>query len=268
MKVYLTADIEGTCGFSATEEGRKGTALYPYFARQMALEAAAACKGAHAAGASTILVHDAHDTARNLDPTLLPEYVLLMRRSGGDPYAMLSGLQNGGYDALFMTGFHAWAGSAGSAASHTFNHRTAYLSVNDVPLSEFLFDAYTAASLGVPTPFICGDEAICSFAQEVVPGITTVTAVTGIGAGSVSRHPEIVLREIEQKAKLALSGNFQQCMPRLPKHLRVVIRFLDHAEAAFNSYYPGMRRIDDCTLAYEADDWYDVLLMVHFVLDK
>lgn len=268
MKIYLASDIEGVCGFTVAEEGVRGTPLYPYFARQMALEVAAACTGAHAAGAGTILVHDAHDSARNLDPTLLPEYALLMRRSGGDPYAMVSGLQSGEYDALFLTGFHAWAGSAGNAASHTFNHRTVYLSVNDMPLSEFLFDAYSAASLGVPTPFICGDETICSFAQELIPGITTVSAVTGIGAGSVSRHPNVVLKEIEQKAKQALEGKFQRCMPRLPGHFRVVIRFFDHTEAAFNSYYPDMKRIDDCTLAYEADDWYDVLLMTHFVLDK
>ena len=57
-------------------------------------------------------------------------------------------------------------------------------------------------------------------------------------------------------------------MPPLPKHFRFVVRFFDPILAGFNSYYPGMQRIDDCTLAYEADEWYDILLMVHFVLDK
>ena len=46
------------------------------------------------------------------------------------------------------------------------------------------------------------------------------------------------------------------------------MRFFDPILAGFNSYYPGMQRIDDCTLAYETDEWYDILLMVHFVLDK
>ncbi len=268
MNLYLTSDIEGSCGFTIPEEGTKGTPCYAYFARQMALEAAAACRGAHAAGAAHILVHDAHDTARNIDPTLLPEYAGILRRSGADPYAMVSGLQAGGYDALFMTGFHAWAGSAGSPASHTFNHLTSYLSLNDLPLSEFLFNAYSAASLGVPTPFLSGDETICRFAERIVPGITTVCAVTGFGAGSISRHPDVVLREIEQKAEQALSGDFRRCMPELPRRFRFVVRFFDHIHADFNSYYPGMQRIDDCTLAYEADNWYDILLMVHFVLDR
>ena len=268
MNVYLVSDIEGSCGFTIAEEGERGTPNYPYFARQMALEAAAAARGAHAAGVKRILVHDAHATARNIDPTLLPEYVELMRRSGPDPYAMVSGLQNGGFDALFMTGFHAWAGSAGNPSSHTFNHRTVFLRLNEHPLSEFLFNAYSAASLGVPTPFVSGDDTICRFAEQLIPDITTVTTLTGVGPGSVSRHPQAVLREIEQAAEHALDGNYCRCIPPLPKHFRFVVRFFDPILAGFNSYYPGMQRIDDCTLAYETDEWYDILLMVHFVLDK
>ena len=268
MRVYLVADIEGSCGFTIPEEGKVGTPWYPYFARQMALEAAAACRGAHAADADSILVHDAHDTARNIDPALLPEYVQLMRRSGSDPYAMVSGLQSGDYDALLLTGFHSWAGSSGNPASHTFNHRTASIKLNDMPLSEFLFDAYSAASLSVPTPFVSGDTNLCTFAERLIPGITTVPTVTGIGSGSISRNPSVVLREIEEKAAYALKGDYRKCMPKLPPHFKFQVRFFDHALAEFNSFYPGMRQIDDCTLEYEADDWFDILVMVHFVLDK
>ncbi len=268
MKVYLVSDIEGSCGFTVPEEGETGTRLYPYFARQMALEAAAACKGAEKAGAEEVLVHDAHGTARNIDPLLLPESALLMRRSGGDPFAMVSGLQDGGYDALFLTGFHSGVGSAGNPSSHTFHRGTTGLWLNGVPLSEFLFDVYSAAYLSVPTPFISGDRAICEFAKTIVPGITAVEAVTGIGPGTVSRHPSVVLREIEEKAADALSGDFGKCIPALPSSFRMRIRFREHADAQFNSYYPGIRRIDDCTLEYDAADWMDILVMVHFVLDK
>ena len=268
MKIYLASDIEGSCGFTLPEEGSAGTTWYPYFARQMALEAAAACRGAHAAGAETLLVHDAHGTARNIDPELLPDYAQLMRRSGPDPYAMVSGLQHGGFDALFLTGFHSWVGSSGNPASHTFNRKTTAMSLNGMPLSEFLFDCYSAASLGVPTPFLSGDENICRFAEEIVPGIATVRAVTGVGPGSLSRHPRAVLQEIEEKARQALTGDYRRCIPELPKHFLFRARFLDHALAGFNSCYPGIHQVDDCTLEYETDSWYDLLVMVHFVLDK
>lgn len=268
MKIYLAADIEGSCGFTIHEEGHKETPNYPYFANQMTLEATAACRGAHKGGADFVLVHDAHATARNINPSMLPEYTQIMRRSGADPYAMVSGMHLDKYDAFFMTGFHSWVGSAGNPASHSFNLNTSLLTINDLPLSEFLFDTYSAAYLGVPTPFISGDENICNFAKSIIPGITTVIALTGFGAGSISRHPQVVLKEIEEKSQQALQGDYKKCIPELPKHFRLLIRFKDHMDADFNSYYPGIKRIDDMTLAYEADDWYDILVMVHFVLDK
>ena len=268
MRVYITADIEGTCGFTHKEEGDRGTPWYPYFAREMALEAAACARGAISAGAEEVVVHDAHDTARNIDPTLLPEGALLMRRSGPDPYAMVSGLQNGGFDALMLVGFHSWVGSAGNPASHTFNRHTTRLSLNGQPLSEFLFDVYSAASLGVPTPLVSGDKNLCAFARAVVPGIQTVEAVEGLGPGTLSRHPAVVQREIAEKAKRALLGDCRRCMPALPDRFRMEMEFADPAMAAFNRYYPGVEQLDDRTLTYEAAHWLDVLVMVHFVLDK
>ena len=72
MKVYLSVDIEGVVGIAAWEEARKEHADYPPFRDRMAREAAAACEGALAAGASELLVKDAHGSGRNLRPDDLP----------------------------------------------------------------------------------------------------------------------------------------------------------------------------------------------------
>lgn len=269
MNIYLACDIEGTCGYTSHEEGRVGTNLYDEFRRRMSLEVGAACRGAKKAGGETILVHDAHGNSRNIMADLLPRGVELLRMSGGDPYAQLSGCQSGEFDAVMMTGFHSAATSSGSPASHTFRlgyHHALYL--NDQPLSEFLFDAYSAASLGLPVPFLSGDKAICEVARQTIPGITTVEAVTGFGYGTRSRHPEEVQEEIERKTEQAFNGSWQQCMPVLPKELAFTMVFQQHQTARFNSYYPGMKQLDDVTLQYHGKDWYDILQMVHFVLDK
>ena len=50
-KIFLSADIEGTCGIAHWDETSKGHADYPHFANQMSREVAAACEGALAAGA-------------------------------------------------------------------------------------------------------------------------------------------------------------------------------------------------------------------------
>jgi len=67
MQIYISADIEGTCGIADwSETERKTMDDYRPFQQQMTREVAAACAGAVAAGAEDILLKDAHDTARNL----------------------------------------------------------------------------------------------------------------------------------------------------------------------------------------------------------
>ena len=68
MKLYISADIEGTTGITLWDETEHGHARYAYFLDQMTREVAAACRGAMAAGCDDILVKDAHDSACNLIP--------------------------------------------------------------------------------------------------------------------------------------------------------------------------------------------------------
>ena len=72
MKIFVSSDMEGTAGVCHWDEVSKGQDLYEHFARQMSREVAAACEGALAAGADEILVKDAHDSARNINPEMLP----------------------------------------------------------------------------------------------------------------------------------------------------------------------------------------------------
>ena len=71
-KLFVSADIEGTAGITRWEETENGHPRYAYFQDQMSREVAAACRGALSAGAEEVLVKDAHDSARNIDPAGLP----------------------------------------------------------------------------------------------------------------------------------------------------------------------------------------------------
>ena len=73
MKVYITADIEGVTGMAHWDETYKDKPDYKEFQEQMTDEVVAACEGALAAGATEILVKDAHDSARNILASRLPE---------------------------------------------------------------------------------------------------------------------------------------------------------------------------------------------------
>jgi len=111
-RIYISSDIEGTCGIAHWDETDQDKSAYSQFQQQMSREVAAACEGCLAAGAEQILVRDAHDSARNILPAMLPDTgkLSLFRGWGRDPYGMMSGLQEGGSTGSMFTGYH----SAGS----------------------------------------------------------------------------------------------------------------------------------------------------------
>ena len=172
MRVFLSADMEGTCGIVSWPETERSAAFdYAPYQKQMSREVAAACRGALNGGAEEVLVKDAHDSARNIDPAMLPRKIRMNRSWSGDLLSMMSGLDQEKFDAVFFTGYHAWAGCPGNALSHTMNGRNNQVRLNGVLCSEFLINAYTAGYFGVPVAMVTGDQAICDFAKQLIPAI-------------------------------------------------------------------------------------------------
>ena len=267
MKVYLSADIEGTCGIAAwCETERSAPYDYGYFKKQMSAEVRAACEGALAGGADELFVRDAHDSARNLDPMQLPQQVRIMRGWTGDPLSMMSGLDEGGFGAVLFTGYHAWASCPGSPLSHTMTTKAEWVTLNGVPMSEFLMNAYTAGYYGVPVPFLSGDKALCDFAQEIIPNITTVAVNEGLGGAVVSMHPEAAIRAIKEGARRAVKGA-KGCPVLLPERFETVVRFSQHPVAYSKSFYPGAFLEGGKNVCFVHEDWYEMLRFYHFVLD-
>lgn len=266
MKVYLSADIEGTCGICDWSETERSTPNdYSPYQKQMQREVAAACQGALDAGAEYVYVKDAHDSARNLDPMSLPEQIRIHRGWSGDPLCMMTGLDRDKFDAVFLTGYHAWAACPGSPLSHTMNLQNDFVTINDLPASEFLISAYTAAYYGVPVTFLSGDKALCDFASELIPCITTVAVNEGFGASACSIHPAVAVREIRAGAEASLKHR-DMCRLALPDRFDTVIRFQQHGLAYSRSFYPGAVLEEGKNVRFVSDDWYEVLRFYHFVL--
>ena len=265
MRVFISADIEGTCGINAWPETERSTPMdYAPYQKQMTKEVEAACKGAMAAGADEVFVKDAHDSARNLDPSELPESIRIMRGWSGDPLSMMSGVDKGQFDAALFTGYHAWASCGGNPLSHTMNLQNEFVTINGVRASEFLMNAYTAGYYGVPVAFLSGDKALCTFAKELIPGITTVAVNEGVGGATVSMHPKAAVKAIREGAEMAVK-NAQNCAVPMPDRFDIVIRFREHQKAYSRSFYPGARLEDEKNVCFSAGDWFDVLRFAHFV---
>ncbi len=93
MQVYIRADMEGITGLVDAIDVQPGGADYERGRVMMTEDVNAAVRGALAAGASRVLVNDAHGPMRNLLPDQLHPAARLVR-GRPKPMGMLEGLDD------------------------------------------------------------------------------------------------------------------------------------------------------------------------------
>ncbi len=266
MKLFISADIEGTAGITCWDETEYDHPRYGYFAEQMTKEVSAVCAAASNLGWD-ILVKDAHDSARNILPDKLHSSATLVRGWARDINCMMSGIDTDKFDAVAFTGYHSAAMSEGNSLSHTMTTSVYSVKINGKYASEFMINSYTAAMYGIPVVFLSGDAALCESAKELIPGITTVASKRGFGSACISEHPDKVCSEISRRTREALSSDFKTaCTLALPEHFSVEISYNDVNNCTRYACYPGVVRLDGKTLLFEHDSYKEVLRMMHFIL--
>jgi len=210
MKVYISVDIEGCAGITHWDEAEKTHADYAEFREQMTREAVAAIEGAKIAGATEILVKDAHDSGRNLIASMLPADVRLVRSWAGHPLCMVQELDES-FDAVMMIGYHAAAGSEENSLAHTLSLDAAEIRINGKRASEFLIHAMASSMLGVPTVFVSGDKGLMQEIEEVNPAVTRCAVKEGRGQSTLSAHPAVVHGAIREGAAAPGGGGGAGC---------------------------------------------------------
>ncbi|MGZ3650270.1 MAG: M55 family metallopeptidase [Bdellovibrionota bacterium] len=263
MKIYISADIEGVAGCTALAESDPNASEYPLFRRRMTAEVKAACDGAVAAGATEILVKDAHWFGRNIDASELPGCVRLIRGWSGHPYSMMQEL-TGDFAAVLFVGYHSAASSGGNPLSHTMSGIFAEIKINDQRASEFMINSYTAYGEGVPVAFLSGDEALCAEAKKFNENLVTVSTMKGVGDSTISLQPAVALERIQAGVESALRKRAQLRAQPLPGRFKVEIRYRSPATAFKCSHYPGAKLASDNTITFEAKEYFDVLRLLAF----
>lgn len=264
-KLYISADIEGTCGITNWNETEKGHADWAYFADQMTREVSAACEGAKEAGVEKILIKDAHDSARNLNPRGLPQGVELIRGWAGDPYCMMVGLDDS-FDGVVFTGYHDAAGKGSNPLSHTMTTDAFSVSINGEVASELMINSLIASREQVPVYVVTGDQGLCDWMKKKSPNTYVVPVNRGMGGAVCSMHPEDAVEAIRRAVNEAVKQPRESCIFPMPEHFTVRICYREHTRAKRNSHYPNVRMVDDRTIEYEHSDFYEVLRMMHFCL--
>ena len=262
-KFYISADMEGTCGIVDWQEIELNEKLGDYFKKQMTKEVAAACEAINKFDVKEILVKDAHDTGRSIDPSLLPRNVKILRAWPQDPYSMMGGLDPSFPGAGFI-GYHSGAGSDGNPLSHTYNTKIFEVTINGMVVSEFVINAYTAASLNIPVYFLSGDKALCESAKTIAPNIKTAVITEGIGAGSISIHPDLALERIGAMVSEALGMDSGKMKLALPDSFNVAVTFKKHDQAHRASFFPGAKKASAHQVNISCKAWIDVLTFIQF----
>ncbi|MBN1807441.1 MAG: M55 family metallopeptidase [Planctomycetes bacterium] len=171
MRVYMSTDMEGISGVNRGEYADFGHRLYAE-ARQLQLnDVNAAITGAFDGGADYVLVSDTHGSGPNLQHLLVDERADFCYSAPGN---LFPGLDDS-FDALFIVGQHAMAGSGGFL-DHTQCPETWYeYRINGVPYGETGQAAAIAGYYDVPLVFLSGDDFGCAEAERQFPGVRTVT---------------------------------------------------------------------------------------------
>lgn len=264
MKIYLSADIEGITGIADWAEADLAHRDNAEFRERMTAEVVAACEGALAAGATEILVKDAHGTGRNLMAEKLPREATLWRGWSGHPYSMVQGLDRSFAAALFV-GWHSGGAKGGNPLAHTMTYGSLMgIRVNGQWVSEYQLHAWTAALEGVPVAFVSGDEALCAEVQAMQTGAITVDVMRGHGAAVQSRHPAQSRERIRDGVRQALSP-VRARPPALAEQFDVQVVRKDARDAYRRAFYPGAHLVDPMTIGFATRDWFEVMRLLRFV---
>ena len=250
-KVFISADMEGISGISASDQLSAAGAEYGRSRKMMADDVNAAIRGARAGGATTIVVNDSHGTMRNLRLEDLDANVRLIshsfKRSG-----MMEGLDES-FDAVIFVGYHAKAGHPGGLFAHTGSGVVRDVRVNGTSMGEGGLNTTVAAWFGVPVVLVTGDDVAVKQVAEIATAARTVAVKRAINPRAVELRPfKEVHEEIERAAREGVSAA-QKFAPRRAPSYRVEVQFQDIAIPEVAENLPAMQRPAPDTIAFTQD---------------
>jgi D-amino peptidase len=257
LKVFISVDMEGISGLINWDETSQGGPDYPLFRKLMTEEANAAIAGALDAGATEIVVRDAHDSARNILPDLLRPEARLIREWNG-PLSMMEGIDKT-FDAVVFIGYHARAGTPDAVLKHTMSLSLFDVILDGVRMPEGGWNAAIAGYFDVPVVFLSGDSAICRQIKEIIGPIETVAVKDGIGKAASMIHPAKAQEMIQKGVASALRNlkAYKIYKPASPYKLEIV--FTDENQALRASWIPGAVRTSERSVAFTSADFMDII---------
>jgi D-amino peptidase len=254
MKVFISADMEGTAGVTDWDQVLPQHPDYSRFRRLMTEEVNASVLGALEAGAKEIVVNDSHNTMRNLLIEELHPQVQLISGSP-KPHGMMQGI-DGSFDVVFFTGYHGAAGTQNAILDHTYSS----LSVRQIKLGNSVvgeagLNAALAGHFKVPVALVTGDATAVAQTKKIISQVEAVSVKEPIGRlAARSYQPVEARRRIKEGASRALkrAKDLRPLAVQRPANIELEWTYTAMADRCM--LIPNMTRVGPRTVAYKARD--------------
>ena len=254
--VFISIDMEGISGIVDGSQCGGQTGEYQAGRKLMVGDLNAAIEGALEAGATEIVVSDAHGGKKNIIPELVHRDAHLIR-GHPKPWSMMTGIGES-YDAAFYIGYHAMKGTENGVLAHTISGGSvAGIWINGREVGEFGINAALSGSFDVPSVLVSGDAALAAEAKALVPGIHAAIVKWGTGRKSAKcLHPERARELIKQRAKEALLGAESIVPYQVTAPCEFQLRFTNSGggDACFD--LPYIERVDGRTVKATLGDYH------------
>jgi D-amino peptidase len=256
MKVYISVDMEGITGINNNKFLMDDQPEYDRGRKLMTEDLNAAIEGAVEAGATEILVNDAHGCMRNILIEDLHEKADLVT---GYPKKnlMMAGLDES-YDAAMLVGYHSRAGSGG-ILDHTIGELFKDVRLNGKSYGETGLSAAMAGFYDVPVVMVSGDDVVRDEAVDVLPDVEfamTKECYSPIAAKML--NPKRSKALIKEKAKAGLLRREDIKPFALGENIDVEVSMNASEQAFIVELIPCAKRISTSTVAFSAENIEEV----------
>ena len=265
LKVLISVDMEGVAGVVTAEQLGPTGFEYGRFREFMTREAIAAVDAAKAAGATDVIVADAHGNGQNL---LIDQFGADVRviRSWPRRLGMVAGVDDT-VGAVIFIGYHAGTNNPTGVRAHTFSSANlTRVALNGTNVTEGSWNAAIAGHFGVPVVMISGDDAAIAEVQKAVGPIEAAETKRSLGFhAALTLTPQAATALIGQRVRAAL-GRRQDFKPyRVSGPLTVDVTFKNYMPSEVLAYLPMFERTDSHSIRFRAKDMVEASMIMTFI---
>lgn len=265
MKVLISVDMEGVAGVVTGEQLGPPGFEYTRFREFMTREALAAVNAARAAGATEIVVADAHGNGQNLLIDQFPADVRVIR-SWPRRLGMVAGVDDK-VDALVYIGYHAGTNNTTGVRAHTFSSANlTRVALNGTNVTEGSWNAAIAGHFNVPVVMLSGDDAAIAEVRKAIGNVEAAETKRSLGFHSANTiTPEASVKLIDERVRAALGRRAEFKPYKVTGPVTVDVSFKNYMPAEVLAYLPLFERTDSHSIRFRARDMVEASLIMTFI---